>query len=251
MSIHTKQPDSINEVTQFFDSSYMHSHHYLENLMLRRQYTFLTEYLNRLSPQPKVLDFCCGYGRHLLPLTAEGYDITGLDINEYYLQHIKEQNQEVSLIQADARFFQGTGEYDVVLNLETSIVYQSDEDSLKMLKSMHSCLKPGGTLLLHLANREYVLKNFQHLVWFDDGNGGYVLRKQGLDPITSTLHIQETRLSSSGEKQHYNTRMRLFAVTEVVSMLHQAGFHTEKVYGDFSSSPYTTDSTDIVITCQK
>src|SRR5690349_5266808 len=39
-----------------------------------------------LSAGSTILDLCCGYGRHAIPLAQQGYNIVGLDLSEVLLQ---------------------------------------------------------------------------------------------------------------------------------------------------------------------
>ncbi|MFB8734071.1 hypothetical protein ACEQPO_09275 [Bacillus sp. SL00103] len=67
-----------------------------------------------------------------------------MDINQDFLAHIeKESNHQVTTFLEDGRYFHPSRTYDVVLNMETSIVYMSDEENMKMLRSMYSCLNEG------------------------------------------------------------------------------------------------------------
>ncbi len=44
---------------------------------------------NTLKPQGLILDLACGTGRHMIPLSKEGYDVVGLDISRNLLKIAK------------------------------------------------------------------------------------------------------------------------------------------------------------------
>ncbi len=49
--------------------------------------------VQRLAGVPrgsKVLDLCCGYGRHALALAEHGYEVTGLDNSHYLIDRARE-----------------------------------------------------------------------------------------------------------------------------------------------------------------
>ena len=50
-----------------------------------------------ISPGGKVLDLCCGVGRHSLVLAEMGYDVTGIDLTEYYIECAKESASKLGL----------------------------------------------------------------------------------------------------------------------------------------------------------
>ncbi|WP_241154450.1 class I SAM-dependent methyltransferase [Staphylospora marina] len=226
-------------------------HRKIHNINLTLQIDFLKKVISEFD-QPRIIDYCCGEGRHLIPLHEEGYDLTGLDVNEEYLQSIRERTgNKVNVICADARHYKGNEDFDLVLNMETSIVYNTDEENFRILDSMYSCLKPGGMMVLHLANREFVVNRFQPLVWFEDGSDGLVLRLQRLNPRTGTLLIEEKRLRQGHVVKECRLNMRLYTLTEIIQALERTGFTVEQVHGDFKGSPYTFDSMDMVLVCRK
>lgn len=44
-----------------------------------------------LPPGSKVLDLCCGMGRHSLALAEAGYEVTGVDLSEVLLREARSQ----------------------------------------------------------------------------------------------------------------------------------------------------------------
>ncbi|MDR0487711.1 MAG: class I SAM-dependent methyltransferase, partial [Treponema sp.] len=50
-----------------------------------------TESKAPLKSNPKVLDLCCGFGRISAELARRGFDVTGVDITESYLQCAREE----------------------------------------------------------------------------------------------------------------------------------------------------------------
>ncbi|MDY6959203.1 MAG: methyltransferase domain-containing protein, partial [Halobacteriota archaeon] len=62
----------------------------------------------KLSPQDRILDLCCGQGRHSLELTREGFEnVEGLDRSRYLIQRArssaKKENLKVVFREGDAR----------------------------------------------------------------------------------------------------------------------------------------------------
>ncbi|MEC1625552.1 MULTISPECIES: SAM-dependent methyltransferase [Bacillus] len=240
-----------DEGTDFFNSTYQEVYSQLLDTDLDNEINFIKNNILSNFENPKIMDFCCGHGRHLLKLWEDDYDIHGLDINHTFLQHINNKsNGQVSTFLADGRYFVPKQKYDVVLNMETSIVYMSDEENIKMLETMNSCLKIGGKLLLHLANREYLIKNFNPRIWFGNDETGYALERRALDLISGTLKINQTRIINHATSHHVVT-MRLYSVTEIKKVLEQTGFRIEHVYGDFKASNYTINSPSILVVCSK
>jgi 2-polyprenyl-3-methyl-5-hydroxy-6-metoxy-1,4-benzoquinol methylase len=72
----------------------------------------------------RILDLCCGPGRHTLEFARQGFTISGVDRTLPYLKKAKNRAQkehlDIEFIQSDMRSFKCLDSFDVVLNLFTS-----------------------------------------------------------------------------------------------------------------------------------
>lgn len=100
----------------------------------------------------KVLDVCCGIGRHSIELAKIGYDVTGIDISNFFLSLARKQAKKERL-KADFKCRQMDdlkefkSKYDIVINLFTSFgYYEAHRGNFKTLKQMAQALKTGGYL---------------------------------------------------------------------------------------------------------
>lgn len=118
-------------------------------------------FLTRHLPLPRyrrVLDLCCGYGRHALGLAEHGYEMTGLDRDRAAIAEAERRAQaagvDVTYITGDMRelgAFAGT--FDAVINMWQSLSYFDDETNVGMLRAIHDTLTPGGRFIVDLYNR--------------------------------------------------------------------------------------------------
>jgi len=65
---------------------------------------FIKEHKEEIGENRKVLDIGCGYGRHLIPLAKEGFEVTGVDISEAALKKAQEYLDQEDL---DAELVKG------------------------------------------------------------------------------------------------------------------------------------------------
>lgn len=117
-----------------------------------------------LPPGSKVLDLCCGMGRHSLALAEAGYEVTGVDLSEVLLREARSQKgaEQVTWLRSDMRDLPLTGGFDAVVNLFTSFGYfEEDEEQVKVLREIYRMLKPGGKFVIDYLNPAYVIR---HLV---------------------------------------------------------------------------------------
>jgi len=92
----------------------------------------------QLRPGAKILDLCCGVGRHALEFAARGYSVTGLDYTVEYLDRARAKAEDagldLKLVRADMRRIPAGIKYDAVVNLFTSFGYfDSDAENFKVL----------------------------------------------------------------------------------------------------------------------
>jgi SAM-dependent methyltransferase len=118
-------------------------------------------FLARHLPLPRyrrVLDLCCGYGRHALGLAEHGYQVTGLDRDSAAIAEAERRAQkagvEVAYVTGDMRALGAlSGTFDAVINLWQSLSYFDDETNASVLRAIHDQLTPGGRFIVDLYNR--------------------------------------------------------------------------------------------------
>lgn len=113
----------------------------------------------------RLLDFCCGPGRHAIEFAKLGYRVTGLDRTARYLTIAREKAEDVGVsletVLGDARTAEWDGSFDAALSLYTSFGYFEDPgEDRRMLANVHAALKPEGHLLLDMSGKEVVARAF-------------------------------------------------------------------------------------------
>jgi SAM-dependent methyltransferase len=107
------------------------------------------DFLARWLPPGRVLDVCCGYGRHLRGLSERGWNVVGV-----------ERDSTVAAVAGalclDMRELDRVpGEFDGVISMWASFGYFSERENRRVLALMTSKLRDGGRLVLDLYNREF------------------------------------------------------------------------------------------------
>ncbi len=120
-------------------------------------------FLVRQLPLPRyrrLLDLCCGYGRHAFGLAACGYQVTGLDRDEGTIAEAERRAhaacRDVTYLVGDLREVgELPGVFDAVINMWQSLSYFDEETNAAVLRQIHRKLTPGGRFIVDLYNREY------------------------------------------------------------------------------------------------
>lgn len=134
-----------------------------------------------------LLDLACGQGRHLIELTNRGnYHLFGLDRSRYLIQRAKtitrKQGLSINFKEGDARKLPyATDTFDYVTILGNSFGYfETAEDDVKILKEVFRILKPGGKLLMDVADGSFLRDNYTPRSWEWIDKKHFVCRERSL-----------------------------------------------------------------------
>ncbi len=124
-------------------------------------------FLVRQLPLPRyrrVLDVCCGYGRHALGLAGRGYQVTGLDRDEAAIAEAERRARaagvDVAYVVGDMRELDALpGTFDAVINMWQSLSFFDEETNASVLRGIHDKLTPGGRFIVDMYNRAYFERN--------------------------------------------------------------------------------------------
>jgi D-alanine-D-alanine ligase len=203
-----------------------------------KEVDFLEEILQMERSWP-ILDLCGGEGRHSLELSRRGFeDVTVLDYSGYLINLGKERAKKEGLntffVKKDARHTDLTSEkFKIIIVMASSFGYFVDEcENEKILLEVYRLLMSGGTLLLDLPNKDYVLKNFNPESWHEAGDEIVVCRERRLEE--DVLYSREKVFSKSrGGIRDETYCTRLYSEEKIREMLASVGFssvHTQLNY---------------------
>lgn len=196
----------------------------------------------KISPEDKILDLCCGQGRHSLELSRRGFKfIEGLDRSHYLIQRAKKQAIKEGF---DVRFREGDARklayapdtFDVVMILGNSFGYfETMEDDLRVLKGVFRVLKPWGRLLIDVADGGYLKENFQPRSWEWIDRKLFVCRERSLSLDEQRLISREviTNVEKGVIADQFYAE-RLYSKESLPHILKSAGFNDTIFHGEFS-----------------
>jgi SAM-dependent methyltransferase len=205
-----------------------------------------------LAPGARLLDLCCGHGRHAVPLAQLGYRVTGLDRSRRLLERAAAlaaaRGQQVDLVAADMRRLPfADASFDAALNLFHAFGYLEDEaEDERVLAEVGRVLAPSGRLLQEVANREALVRGWRDSDVLRTGDGLVVLQERTLDLRTSRELTRYTWLHPDGRRTTRQASIRLYTLTELAAMLARAGLELQAVHGDLDGGPLELDSSFLV-----
>jgi len=184
---------------------------YAESEESCRQVDFI---IDKLEPEPggRVLELCCGQGRHLVELARRGYDVVGLGLSEYTLAECRTAaaaSIDPVLVHADMREIGCTSEFDAVINMCTAFgCLASDDGDQEVLNAASLALRGGGLLLLDLTNRDRLMNVFKPVECHDNCLGEPILSEGDFDP-TPFSHESRRMIVIAAKQTHRTFEPRI------------------------------------------
>ena len=219
------------------------------------QVDFLVEALE-LPEGGRVLDLCCGHGRHAVRLAERGYRVTGLDMSAYHLRlgakSARERGVEVDWVRADMREVQGRARFDGIVNLFTAFGYFDEErEDLRVLEGVARALKPGGRFLIDLMNRDGLMGRFRESGCDKGPEGGYVAEMRDFDVRTGRINVDMLYFPKAGRpKKHWHS-IRLYTYAELETLMARAGLRVTRAWGNYDGSEFRLRSPRMMVLAER
>ena len=241
----------------FFRDDYLDVYNHLFSAERAEREVAFAEQALGLKPGARILDLCCGQGRHSVLLARRGFQVTGLDLNSAYLdlaqQAARRANVTLETVAADMRQIPFQDHFDAIVNMYSSFGYlESEADDLRVLESAARAIRPAGRLMLDMLNREWAVANYIQNDWHSGGDGTLYLERRDLDLASSRMHVKFTIVGPhGGRRESIGHHIRLYTLTETTRLLQQVGLNVTGVFGGFDAEPYAIDTRRMIVLAQK
>jgi len=200
-----------------------------------------------LRPGQRILDLCGGQGRHSIELCRRGFRrCVVVDYSRPLLAKGIEQSRRGSLsvgfVQSDARRVPLADQcFDHVLVLGNSLGYAPGRSSdLQILSEARRVLKPGGWLIVDVADGAAIRERFSTNAWHEIGTDTVVCRQRRIQE--DAVLARELVLSKDeGIIRDRTYRVRLYGTAELRNLLSDAGFNNVRVHTHFRLFESTED----------
>jgi SAM-dependent methyltransferase len=216
------------------------------------------ERLCGLGPGSRVMDCPCGYGRHSIELARRGHDVTGVDINPYFLQLAKERavdlDVKVDFRSADMRDLPAVEPMNAIINMFYSFgFFDSADDDLRVLEGFRQRLVPGGRLLIHTMITVSAFEDgrIPPMETRDLRSGRRLRSMRMFDPASRREVGRWSIFHPNGEEDAlpiYSVRVYLPAELEELCL--KAGFSSVQFYGDWDGTEYRDESPYLIAVAQ-
>lgn len=203
-----------------------------------------------------ILDVACGIGRQAIELARRKYDVVGLDLSLPMLSRASEtaqdQNVKLTFAHADMAVMEYTEVFDAAYCVGSSFGFFDDARNVEVARRIHKSLKPHGTFLLGVLNRDHTIQHQPGMAWFE-GDGCVCMEETAFNFITSRLSVKRTMIFDDGRQREIEYSVRLYSLHELGQILHEAGFRILEVSGNVRTPGafFGPASRELVILAQK
>ncbi|WP_368505392.1 class I SAM-dependent methyltransferase [Alkalihalophilus sp. As8PL] len=199
----------------------------------------------------KILDLCCGAGRHSRWFWENGLKVTGVDLSSTLLNEAEkfQQSRDIHYIQSDMRNIDFDEEFDLVANLFTSFGYfQKDIENEQVLKNVYKALKKDGYFLFDYLNPAFIKQN---LIPFSKE----VIEETSIfqyRTIENDTVVKKIRIEDHSSRRTYEERVKLYSSEQLKWMLEKNGLKVIHTLGHYDGTPYDENhSSRLIYICQK
>ncbi|MCQ1537015.1 methyltransferase domain-containing protein [Methanosarcina sp. KYL-1] len=214
----------------------------LDDLAVTQKEVDLVVSILGLAPEEKVLDLCCGQGRHVMEMARRGYfNVEGYDRSQYLIRKAKSRAQKEGL---HVRFREGDARklpyppdsFDVVTIMGNSFGYfESTLQDRKVLEEVLRVLKPGGRVFIDAADGDHIKRSFQPRSWEWLDGKYFVCRERALSADGNRLICREviSRIDRGIIADQFYAE-RLYNQDSLFELLTATGFSSPTFHTSFS-----------------
>jgi ubiquinone/menaquinone biosynthesis C-methylase UbiE len=203
-----------------------------------------------------VLELACGTGRITIPLAEQGFQITGLDINDSMLAQARRKSTEKGLniewLKSDCRDFNLNRKFNLIFIPFNTLVHLLD---LKSIESCFACARrhladqgrfivdvfnPRLEILIRDSSKRYPVAEYTD----PDGRGEVVITENNVYEKATQINRLRWyyRFADQTDEIVQNVDMRIYYPQELDMLLHYNGFAIDAKYGNYDETPFVSTS---------
>lgn len=244
-----------------FEAGYLNLYAHRDSTDAARALAFLETQLD-LRPGLRLLDLCCGAGRHLSLIAPRLGGAAGLDLSRVLLSEARQNlcgpgskqpsGARPKLMEADMRALPlRSAHFDAVINLFTSFGYFDDDaENLAVLREVARVLRPAGRFVFDHINRAHLEATLRPRTVKSLEGGVSVTESRRIDAVARRVH-KDVHWSRPGcEPVHWHESVRLYTPAELDRLFAAAGLRSLARFGDFDGRPLAHDTPRMIFVAE-
>ena len=206
----------------------------------------------QITPEDKILDAPCGFGRHTIELAKLGIEVTGIDISSEFIATLNNQiaRKKLKAIQGNLLDFQMRQEFDGAYCLGNSFGYTDYEGMNAFVGNVSVALKTGARFVINSGVvAECILPNFPKA-------NQYVLGDLVMD-ISNSYFARESYMATeitytkNGLSEEHSFKHYVYTLSEIIRLLKKHGLATIEVYNSTDMQPFQMGDKQMYLVAEK
>jgi SAM-dependent methyltransferase len=203
----------------------------------------------------RVLDLCCGPGRHAVEFAQCNFLVTGIDTSTFLLDRAREHGLaggvSIEWILEDMRSFIRPAAFDLVCNLYNSFGYfQNEHDDLQVLRNVHGSLKESGVMIIDVLGKERLARTWQSASCTEFPDGTLFLQRPNVRDDLCRLST-DWSLIKNDTSRSVRIEHTIYSGRELKDRLLVCGFRSVRLFGDLLGSEYNLYAKSLVAVARK
>ena len=204
----------------------------------------------------KVLDVCCGAGRHSVEFAKRGFEVTGFDLSKYLISVAKksfasedEKSLKAKFLNKDMRCFNFNNQFNLAVNIFTSFGYfETEEENFLVFKNISNSLRKAGYFVFDYFNSNYLTKTINPYTKTQI-NKKILIQKRS---IVNGFINKDIYIDTDKKRPDFTERLKLFSRNELRSALENNKLKVVNEYGDYFGNKFNINkSSRIILIAQK
>jgi cyclopropane fatty-acyl-phospholipid synthase-like methyltransferase len=214
-----------------------------------------------LGAETKIADFGCGPGLYALRFAQRQAEVTGIDFSkrsiEYALKAAMQEGLSIHYVQQNYLDFETDERFDLILMIMCDFCALSPAQRKKMLTKFHSCLVPGGSVLLDVYSLKAFAQREETALYEADLLNGFWSPNSYYGFLNTFKYEREkvildkyTIIEDARTRTVYNW-LQYFSPEELEREFVECGFTVDGLYADVAGSPFDSESKEFAVVGKK
>jgi len=223
----------------------------------------IVKWINTIAPEEQyrdLLDLGCGPGIYTEEFHKAGYEVSGMDFSERSINYARysaqEKNFPITYYHQDYLTLEFATQFDLVTLIYYDFGVLSAEDRAKLLKKIHTALRPGGLLIFDVFTSQQYSGRKEYKSW-EYAEKGFFCAKPHLC-LNSFYRYDEQNtfcdqhiIVTERKVRHINVWEHTFTRSELSQDLSTAGLGVKAFYGNMTGADYCHGGKEMCVVAQK
>ena len=236
---------------RWFNETYAEVYNHRDLESARREMEFAAQSL-RLNPDHRILDLCCGNGRHTRAAAEAGLIRTiGMDYSNALLRQARTAHGVKRILRGDMRALPFPNAFfDALVMFFTSFGYfENQPHDMTVLREIARVLANGGGCLIDYLNpchlRNTLVPHSEKRI----GNRR-IIEERSL--VNDGRRVRKNiTIETEGKIERFTESVRLYESGAMIELLAGVGLEPDSLYGDFDGQPFGDSSPRMILVRSK